>query len=265
MPLNPVRLTDQYPGPRDVHNALVGGCEAVDRTAAHNTPDPARLRRSYEGAGLTEDSVPADPFTLFAAWFTEAAAAGLPEPNAMVLATASADGTPDARTVLLKGFGPDGFRFFTNLTSVKGAQLAANPRAALVFPWHDLHRQIRVSGPVTRLTREEDAAYFRSRPYGSRLGAWASEHQSGVIPDRRTLAERYAALAERWPKPADGDDFDAVPLPEFWGGYRVVPTAVEFWQGRPNRLHDRLRYRRAPSAEREPDGSGEWVLERLSP
>ncbi|WP_433466790.1 pyridoxamine 5'-phosphate oxidase [Spirillospora sp. CA-128828] len=232
------------------------------------TPDPARLRRSYEGGELSESALPADPLALFAAWFADVHASGLIEPNAMVLATASGDGVPSARTVLLKGYGPQGFRFFTNFSSHKGRDLAENPRAALVFPWHAMYRQVRVAGPVFRLSREDSAAYFRTRPYGSRLGAWASEEQSGVISGRDVLERRYAELAERWPDPAEGrppgapdeDAADAVPLPDFWGGYRVAPESIEFWQGRPDRLHDRIRYRRTA-----PDDKEGWVLERLSP
>ncbi|MFA1548767.1 pyridoxamine 5'-phosphate oxidase [Actinomadura chokoriensis] len=221
---------------------------------------------------MSESALPADPLALFAAWFADTHASGLAEPNAMVLATASGDGVPSARIVLLKGYGARGFRFFTNLTSHKGRDLAENPRAALVFPWHPLHRQVRVAGPVVELTRDESAAYFRTRPYGSRLGAWASEHQSGVIQGRDELERRYAEAAERWPDPAagqppgapDGDAADVVPLPDFWGGYRVVPESIEFWQGRRDRLHDRIRYRReVPSGGA--DDSGEWTAERLSP
>ncbi|WP_243713043.1 pyridoxamine 5'-phosphate oxidase, partial [Actinomadura sp. 6K520] len=209
---------------------------------------------------MAEPSLPADPLALFAAWFADVHTFGLAEPNAMVLATASGDGVPSARTVLLKGYGPRGFRFFTNLTSDKGRDLAANPRAALVFPWHAMHRQVRVAGPVAELTRDEVAAYFRTRPYGSRIGAWASEHQSGVIPGRDGLEHRYAELAGRWP---DAEGADDVPLPDFWGGYRVVPESIEFWQGRRDRLHDRIRYLRAvpggvggrpPSGERAVPG-----------
>ncbi|MEO3829431.1 pyridoxamine 5'-phosphate oxidase [Actinomadura sp. B10D3] len=232
------------------------------------TPDPARLRRSYEGGELSEPALPADPLALFAAWFADVHASGLVEPNAMILATASADGVPSARTVLLKGYGPQGFRFFTNLTSHKGRDLAENPRAALVFPWHPMYRQVRVAGPVFELPRGEVAAYFRTRPYGSRLGAWASENQSGVVSGRDELERRYAEAARRWPDPAEGrppgapddDGADAVPLPDFWGGYRVVPESIEFWQGRRDRLHDRIRYRRETPAD-----PGEWTVERLSP
>ncbi|WP_235834033.1 pyridoxamine 5'-phosphate oxidase [Actinomadura logoneensis] len=194
-----------------------------------------------------EEGLPAEPLPLFAEWFSAAAAVGLAEPNAMVVATATPDGVPSARTVLLKGFGPDGFRFFTNLGSRKGRELEENPRAALVFPWHAMHRQIRIEGTVEELPRDDVRAYFDSRPHGSRIGAWAS-HQSAALDGRAEIEERYAALSERWP--------DDVPLPDFWGGYLVVPVAVEFWQGRPNRLHDRIRYRRE---------GGEWKVERLSP
>ncbi|MBA9003381.1 MULTISPECIES: pyridoxamine 5'-phosphate oxidase [Thermomonospora] len=225
-------------------------------------PDPARLRTDYDGAVPGRSSFPADlpddPVDLFAAWFADAVAAGLPEPNAMILATASAEAEPSARIVLLKGYGTDGFRFFTNHTSRKGRDLAANPRAALVFPWHPMQRQVRVSGPVHPLPEEESAAYFRTRPHGSQIGAWASR-QSSVIGSREELDARFAELAARWPDPAERPDAPEVPKPPFWGGYLVVPEEIEFWQGRPDRMHDRIRYRRSPG---ERDG---WVVERLCP
>jgi pyridoxamine 5'-phosphate oxidase len=214
-------------------------------------PDPADLRKSYKGARLDEPDLAACPLDQFDVWFADAVGAELPEPNAMILSTVTADGTPSARTVLLKGYGPEDFRFFTNHGSRKARSIAVNPHVSLLFPWHPVHRQVIVEGIAERLSREESAAYFRTRPHGSQLGAWASEHQSSVV-GREELERRYADLAERWP--------DAVPLPDFWGGYRVIPSSVEFWQGRPNRLHDRLRYRRPGLGE-----SGEWVVERLSP
>jgi pyridoxamine 5'-phosphate oxidase len=190
-----------------------------------------------------------DPVEQFAGWLEEAAAAGLPEPNAMVLSTVTAAGLPRSRTVLLKSYGPDGFVFYTNRTSAKGQDLAANPHACLLFPWFAQRRQVIISGGVSPLSVAESEPYFRSRLRGSQIGAWASR-QSAVIGSRAVLDERYAKLEERWP--ADMP----VPMPDFWGGYRVVPRAIEFWQGRANRLHDRLRYRR--------DGD-RWIIERLSP
>jgi pyridoxamine 5'-phosphate oxidase len=213
--------------------------------------DPASLRRSYQDARLDERDLAPDPLSQFDTWFADAVAAELPEPNAMILATVTADGTPTLRTVLLKGYGPEDFRFFTNHGSRKARAIAENPRVSLLFPWHPVRRQVIIEGTAERLSREASAAYFRTRPHGSQLGAWASEHQSAVIT-REELEQRYAELARRWP--------DEVPLPDFWGGYRVVPTSVEFWQGRPDRLHDRLRYRRVHADE--PD---KWVVERLSP
>lgn len=189
----------------------------------------------------------ADPITQFTVWFEEALAAGLPEPNAMVLATASAQGLPSARTVLLKGYDERGFVFYTNYASRKGRDLAANPYASLLFPWHPIRRQVRVEGSVETLAREESADYYHSRPYGSRIGAWASR-QSEVVSSREELDSRYEELAARWP--------EEPPVPDFWGGFRVVPSELEFWQGQLDRMHDRLRYRRADSG---------WILERLAP
>jgi pyridoxamine 5'-phosphate oxidase len=212
-------------------------------------PSPAAMRRDYTGwPPLTEESL-ADGWTSqFAAWFADASAAGLPEPNAMIVATADGDGRPSARTVLLKGYDADGFVFFTNYESRKGTELALNPYASLVFPWFPMQRQVIVAGAVERVSREESSEYFDSRPRGSRLGAWASP-QSRVLPGPEALDANLAAATERF---GDGP----VPIPPHWGGFRVRPDTVEFWQGRSSRLHDRLRFRRV---------EGDWVVERLAP
>jgi pyridoxamine 5'-phosphate oxidase len=190
-----------------------------------------------------------DPVEQFSAWLADAAAAGLPEPNAMVLSTVSAAGRPRARTVLLKEHGPAGFVFYTNHTSAKAQDLAALGHASALFPWYALRRQVIVQGAVTRMSQADSEPYFHSRAHGSQIGAWASR-QSSVIGSRAVLDEAYARLEERWPEGT------TVPMPDFWGGYRLVPDLVEFWQGRVSRLHDRLRYRR--------DGA-HWLVERLSP
>ncbi|WP_063796176.1 pyridoxamine 5'-phosphate oxidase [Streptacidiphilus griseoplanus] len=210
------------------------------------------MRRQYSAAGLAEHELAHDPMAQFARWFAEAEAAGIHEPNAMVLSTADAAGRPSSRTVLLKGFDGRGFVFFTNYGSRKGTELAANPYASLLFPWHPVARQVIATGAVERVGRDETAAYFRTRPHGSQLGAWASE-QSRVVASRQALEQRYAELADRYP------EGEGVPVPPFWGGFRLHPETVEFWQGRQNRLHDRLRYRADPTA---PTG---WVVERLCP
>jgi pyridoxamine 5'-phosphate oxidase len=210
--------------------------------------DLAAAREEYTRGGLAEADLAPDPFAMFERWYVEASAAGVREPNAMVVATTDPDGAPSARFVLLKGFSADGFVFFTNLSSRKGRALAAEPRIALLFPWHDLERQVRVEGSAAQLSRAEVEAYFCSRPRGSQLGAWAS-HQSSVVAGREELDAAYAAVQERF---ADGE----VPVPEEWGGYRVTPTSLEFWQGRVGRMHDRLVYRRTA------DG---WATERLAP
>jgi pyridoxamine 5'-phosphate oxidase len=217
-------------------------------------PDLAAMRARYRAGGLTEADLAADPFQQFAQWFTDAVGSGLPEPNAMVVSTADADGRPSSRTVLLKGYGDDGFVFYTNYDSRKGRELSANPYTSLLFPWHPITRQVIVSGRAVRVGREETAAYFRTRPRGSQLGAWASE-QSAPIASRAELERRYEDLADRYPEGA------TVPVPPFWGGLRVVPDRVEFWQGRDNRLHDRLVYE--PTAGT--GASGGWTVTRLCP
>nr|WP_259371126.1 pyridoxamine 5'-phosphate oxidase [Streptomyces sp. SCUT-3] len=219
-------------------------------------PDPAVMRKQYRAHGLAEEELPADPLTQFAQWFAQAAAGGVPEPNAMVVSTADADGRPSSRTVLLKQYDERGFVFFTNYESRKGRDLAANPWASLLFPWHPVARQVIVEGPVTRVGRDETAAYFRTRPHGSQLGAWASE-QSRPVASRAELERRYAELADRYPEEGLEENGGGVPVPPFWGGFRVRPRTVEFWQGRPDRLHDRLRYVRG--------ADDDWTVERLCP
>lgn len=209
--------------------------------------DLASLRTEYRKARLEKGDLPADPFDAFARWFQEAERAEVPEPSAMTLATVGEDGTPTARIVLLKGLDPRGFTFFTDYRSRKGKELDAHPRASLLFFWKELERQVRITGNVTRVSEQESGAYYNSRPLGSRIGAWAS-HQSMVIPDRAWLEGRVHEIEKKYG--------DSPPLPPHWGGYRVEPTEFEFWQGRENRLHDRLRYRK---------GETGWVVERLSP
>ena len=216
--------------------------------------DLRAMRLAYDRGTLVESDLAPDPLAQFRRWLADAVADGIVEPNAMVLSTVSADGVPSARTVLLKDADARGFAFYTNLRSRKGRELEATRRAACVFPWIPLHRQVVVIGSAVEVSREEAADYFSSRPHGSRLGACASR-QSEVIADRAVLDERHAELLERFP----GD----VPLPDFWGGWIVVPETVEFWQGRDSRLHDRLRYRRVRDGGL--DDAGAWVVERLSP
>ncbi|ROR89973.1 pyridoxamine 5'-phosphate oxidase [Nocardioides aurantiacus] len=214
---------------------------AADRLAA--------LRQEYGDTGIEPEDLPADPVAAVRRWLDEAVEAGLHEPNAVVVATVGADGLPAARTVLLKGLDDTGFVFYTNYDSRKGRELESSGRAALLFPWHDLQRQVRVEGAVERVPPAESAAYFAQRPRGSQLGAWASP-QSDPVASRAELDERYAAAEARF----EGQD---VPVPPHWGGYRVAPEVVELWQGRSGRMHDRLVYRRSP-------GEG-WTLERLAP
>ena len=211
--------------------------------------DLADLRTEYTKAGLKEADCDPDPIRQFAKWLEQAIASNLPEPNAMTLATCTPDGHPSARIVLLKGADQRGFTFFTNYESRKGRELAANPLAALVCYWEDLHRQVRIEGTVEQVTPEESDAYHRTRPRGSQFGAWCSS-QSEVIAGREVLEARLKELEERF---GDGE----LPRPPYWGGSRVIPKMIEFWQGRANRLHDRIRYRRMDE--------GTWVRERLSP
>jgi pyridoxamine 5'-phosphate oxidase len=207
----------------------------------------AQLRKNYTFGQLSETEVPGNPLPLFQLWFDQAVRAQCPEPNSMTLATADKSGNPSARIVLLKGADENGFTFFTNYESQKGRDLALRPQAALLFHWHELERQIRIQGLVDRVSAAESDEYFHSRPLGSRIGAWASP-QSAAIPNREFLEE-----AERVLKAKFGD---TPPRPEHWGGYRLRPTEIEFWQGRPSRLHDRIHYKL--------DGST-WKVNRLAP
>ena len=209
----------------------------------------ADMRKDYSLAGLLEKDLAKNPFRQFELWFQEAEAAKIAAPNAMTLATTGRDGRPAARTVLLKGCDGRGFVFYTNFESRKGRELDANPRAALLFPWVAMERQILIEGPVARVSREVAEAYFHSRPRGSQLAAWASP-QSTTVAGRAVLEESYRVVDKKY-------EGRTVPLPPNWGGFRLAPETVEFWQGRRNRLHDRLRYRREPG--------GDWVVERLAP
>ncbi len=210
--------------------------------------DAASLRKEYTRSGLHETDMNPDPIVQFNEWFEETLAAGLHEPNAMIVATAAANGRPSARTVLLKGYDERGFVFYTNYEGRKARELDANPACALLFYWGELERQVRIEGCASRISNEESDAYFASRPRGSRLGTWASE-QSRPVEDRRVLEERVRDLEAEY-------EGRGVPRPPFWGGYRVAPDTIEFWQGRENRLHDRLVYSRV--------GDG-WRIDRLQP
>ncbi|MFC0398408.1 pyridoxamine 5'-phosphate oxidase [Paraburkholderia rhizosphaerae] len=208
----------------------------------------AELRKNYSRGSLDEADLDRDPILQFEKWFAQAIEAQLPEPNAMTLATVDAHGHPAARIVLIKGVDPRGFVFFTNYESRKGREIENNPRASLLFHWIELERQVRIEGTVEKTSAAESDAYYASRPLESRIGAWASE-QSQVIESRAALEAREREIRAQYG--------DHPPRPPHWGGYRVVPDTIEFWQGRPSRLHDRMRYTR--------DGSGTWRIARLSP
>lgn len=214
--------------------------------------DMARMRQNYADAGLSEADLAADWISQFRRWFDDAVTAGIPEPNGMVLATASPEGVVAARSVLAKAVDADGVVFYTNYGSAKSHDLSANPRAAVTFPWYDLHRQIHLRGTVAKVDPSVTAAYWATRPRGSQIGAWASP-QSTVLPDRAALDALQAEIEQRF---GGLDGTEPVPVPPHWGGWRLAPVTVEFWQGRTGRLHDRLRYRR--------DGD-DWVVERLAP
>lgn len=208
----------------------------------------ADMRRNYTRDGLVESQAGDDPFALFGLWFSQAVAVESTEPNAMMLASVDSEGQPHLRTLLLKGFDPQGFVFFTNYQSAKGQQLLAHPAVAMTFWWPDLERQVRIEGAVEQVSDQESDQYYHSRPLGSRLGAWTSP-QSQVISGREELAQLLAEVEARY---ADSEP----PRPPHWGGFRLVPQMIEFWQGRPSRLHDRLRYRLE---------EGQWLRERLAP
>ena len=225
--------------------------DSSDPLAEQLTADLQGMRVDYRKGTLDHSAVDADAVRRFERWLKEAEDARVPEPNAMTVATATVSGIPSARILLLKGVDARGFVFFTNYESRKGRELSENPRAALVFFWEPLERQVRVEGTVERVSREESRRYFDVRPRASRIGAWASR-QSTVVPSRESLEQREIELDRQFREQFG----ESVPLPEFWGGYRVVPSVIEFWQGRPSRLHDRLRYTRQ---------GDRWAIERLSP
>ncbi len=259
-------------GPPAGAGAAAGRVAPPATTGPAHVPDPAHLRVTYT-AGLLEKDLADTPLEQFGRWFLEVVEGGVAEPNAMVLATAAppsegvAAAVPSARTVLLKAVDARGFAFYTNLGSRKGREIAANPWASIAFPWFAAHRQVMIVGRVEPVPRDEAREYFGTRPYGSRLGAWASA-QSTPIASRDVLKARYAELAAVFPDTGSRDD---VPLPDFWGGYVVLPDTVEFWAGRASRLHDRLRFVRTSPPPPLADGGAllddatQWRVERLSP
>lgn len=221
------------------------------RDPVHDTI--ARLRQDYRAGQLNRSDLAFSPIQQFAIWFAQAVESEIREPNALTLSTIGCDGLPNARTVLMKDFSEAGVTLYTNYTSRKASELEASPGAALLFFWKELERQVIVRGRVEKTSREDSEAYFFTRPYESRIGAWAST-QSAVIPNREWLDDRAAKYRAKYP---DTGVIDCVPLPDFWGGYRIVPATVEFWQGQPGRKHDRFLYTRADGAN--------WKIERLSP
>lgn len=248
------RVNDRVPDESTNEPLIQAAAEAAEAAHEEIAADPASMRAHYRAEGLDESDLAAHPMEQFSRWFEQAAQAAVHgfvhEPNAMVVSTADAEGRPSSRTVLLKGYDDQGFVFYTNYDSRKARELSRNPYISLLFPWHPLARQVIVTGTARRTGREETAAYFRTRPHGSQLGAWASA-QSTVIAGRSELDATYAELDARYP------EGEQVPVPPHWGGFRIAPQTVEFWQGRENRLHDRLRY------VARPDGG--WRVERLSP
>jgi pyridoxamine 5'-phosphate oxidase len=248
------RVNDRFPDESAAEPLIQHAAAAAEAAHEELAADPAAMRAHYRAEGLGENDLAAHPMEQFSRWFKQAAQAAVHgfvhEPNAMVVSTADAEGRPSSRTVLLKQYDEQGFVFYTNYDSRKSRELAENPYISLLFPWHPMARQVIVTGTARRTGRDETAAYFRTRPHGSQLGAWASA-QSSVIFSRAELDASYAELSARYPEGGQ------VPVPPNWGGFRIAPRTVEFWQGRENRLHDRLRY------VAEPDGS--WRVERLSP